>query len=132
MIPRSLAVLATCAMLGACATVRPNAPQPYVIFFAGSSTGIPAEGAAIVANAIADAQLHPRKLVAVAGPSTKAAPGYEPGLAEPRISAVEKALAAAGIDPKRIVRTPLETSAVKVDATGAQRVEIRIVDAPNS
>jgi hypothetical protein len=39
---------------------------------------------------------------------------------------------AAGIPSTRLVRASLTTADAKVDATGAQRVEIRLVDKPES
>jgi len=51
-------------------------------------------------------------------------------LAEPRIKLVENALVADGIPAERIVRASETTDGlnVKSDPTGAQRVEIRLVD----
>jgi hypothetical protein len=71
-------------------------------------------------------------MVQITGPSTKIAPGYDPSLAEPRIQAVEAALVADGVSEDRLVRASLTTTDVnvKADASGAQRVEIRVIDKP--
>ena len=124
--------LAFCTLLAACSTMKSTPPQAYVVFFAGSSVAMPPEAATIISNAAADAQLHPMDRVEVSGPSTKAAAGYNPAAAESRIAAVERALVSAGVNANRLIRTSLETGAAKVDAAGAQRVEIRMVDAPRS
>ncbi|HEY2033853.1 MAG TPA: hypothetical protein VGH02_09235, partial [Rhizomicrobium sp.] len=74
------------------------------------------------------------EMVQVTGPSTKIAPGYDPSLAEPRIEAVESTLIADGISKDRLVRASLTTKDVnvKADPSGAQRVEIRLIDKPAS
>jgi len=129
---RWLAALTIGLALAACTTAPRNPPPAYVVFFPNNSIVIPADGASIIASAAADARAHGDKMVEVAGPSTKIAPGYNPGLAAPRISAVEHALMVAGVDPKRLARTSLTTGDVKAGNTGAQRVEIRLVDKPSS
>jgi hypothetical protein len=129
---RALPTLLLCLALTACGTMRSTAPEAYVVFFAGTGTSITADGAAIIKSAAADANAHKDKMVEVAGPATKIAPGYNPGEAEPRIAAVERALVGAGVDEKRLVRASLTTGKIKVDATGAQRVEIRLVEKPAS
>ena len=129
---RWLAALTIGLALAACTTAQQSPPAAYVVFFSNNSTAIPPDGATIIAGAAADARAHGDKSVAVAGPSTKIGPGYDPGLAEPRIAAVEHALVAAGVDQKRLVRTSLTTGDLKVGSTGAQRVEIRLVDKPSS
>lgn len=119
-------------MLAACTTAPQSPPAAYVVFFANNSTALPPDGATIIASAAADARSHADKMVEVAGPSTKIAPGYDAGMAETRISAVEHALIAAGVDQKRLVRTSLTTGDLKGGSTGAERVEIRVVDKPAS
>ena len=129
---RWFAALTIGLLLAACTTAPQNPPAAYVVFFQNNSTAIPVAGSSIIASAAADARMHADKMVAVAGPSTKIAPGYDPGLAEPRISAVEHALIAAGVAQTRLVRTSLTTGDIKAGATGDQRVEIRLVDKPAS
>jgi len=128
-----LAALLFCLVLAGCGTLFSSEPPPaYVVFFADNSLDIAPDAQAIVKSAAAKANLNPGQMVAVAGPSTKVAPGYNPGLAEPRIAAVERALIAAGVPSNRLVRASLTTGNAKVDVTGAQRVEIRLVDKPES
>lgn len=128
-----LAALLVCLVLAGCGTLFNSEPPPaYVVFFADNSLDIAPDAQAIVKSAAAKANLNPGQMVAVAGPSTKVAPGYNPGLAEPRIAAVERALIAAGVPSNRLVRASLTTGNAKVDVTGAQRVEIRLVDKPES
>jgi outer membrane protein OmpA-like peptidoglycan-associated protein len=122
-----------CLLLAGCGTLFNSEPPPaYVVFFPDNSLDITPDAQAIVKSAAAKASFNPGQMVAVAGPSTKIAPGYNPGLAEPRIAAVERALVAAGVPTSRLVRASLTTANAKVDATGAQRVEIRLVDKPES
>lgn len=129
---RWLAALTIGLALAACSTAWRTSPAAYVVFFPNNSIAIPTDGAAIIASAAADAKAHSDKMVEVAGPSTKVAPGYNPGLAAPRIAAVEHALMVAGVDPKRLVRSSLTTGDLKGGSTGAQRVEIRLVAMPSS
>jgi hypothetical protein len=123
-------------MLAACALTRnePQKQQAYVVFFQDNSTAISRQAAFIINSAVVDANHHTMKIVEVSGPATKATRHYNPGLAEPRIIAVEHALAAAGVDENRIIRIslPPPSTKMKTDSTGAQRVEIRILDKPNS
>ena len=123
--------------LAGCASMR-TAPQPspppYVVFFQNDSVAISRQAAFIINRAAVDANRHATKVVEVAGPSTKKTKHYNPGLAEPRMVAVERALAAAGVDEARIVQTslPPPSAKLKEDATSAQRVEIRVLDKPSS
>ncbi|MBV9570804.1 MAG: hypothetical protein JO056_06155 [Alphaproteobacteria bacterium] len=82
----------------------------------------------VINRAAADANLHATKRVRVAGPPVIATPGYNPGLAAPRIQAVERALIAAGVDETRIVRGSLSAETSRAGANGAQRVEIHLLD----
>jgi len=127
---RAILVSALCLALGACAGFNPwaSAPSAYVVFFDGHSTALAAAGKDIVAHAAATARLKPGVMVQIAGPSTKIAPGYNPRFAQPRIDAVTAELVADGVAVGRIVQTSITTDKVKVDASGAQRVEIRIVE----
>jgi hypothetical protein len=124
-----LLALAGCATLG----VSLGPPPPvYVVFFTGSAVDLGANGKTIIDRAAADAKLHEGKILQIAGPSTKAAPGYEPGLAETRMHIIEQALIDDGVASTRLSRTSLMTGDLKADSTGAQRVEIRLVDKPAS
>ncbi len=123
--------------LAGCASMR-SAPQPpppaYVVFFQNDSVAISRQAAFIINRAAVDANRHATKIVEVTGPSTKKTKHYNPGFAGPRMLAVERALAAAGVDETRIVQTslPLPSAKLKEDATSAQRVEIRVLDKPTS
>ena len=131
---RKLIVLALLFGLGGCGTFdfMSAAPPVFVAFFPDRSTVLTDDGGKIVANAAAYAKLHNAQIVQLTGPSTKVAPGYDPSLAEPRIHAVELALIADGVAQNRLVRASETTDGVNVksDPSGAQRVEIRVVDRP--
>jgi hypothetical protein len=124
-------VVFACLALTACGTFGgsppPPPPQSYVVFFQGASLDIPPDAQTIVRSAASEARSNPQQVVEVAGPSTKIAPHYNPGLAEPRIAAVERALIANGVSQDRIVRAEITTDQMKTDITGAQRVEIHLV-----
>ncbi|HEY4113522.1 MAG TPA: hypothetical protein VGM17_05615 [Rhizomicrobium sp.] len=129
---RALTVAFACLALSGCGTfdfgsTPPPPPQAYVVFFPGASLDIPPDAQAIVRSAAAEARGNPGQMVEVAGPSTRIAPHYNPGLAEPRIAAVERALIANGVPQDRLVRTEITTDRMKTDITGAQRVEIHLV-----
>ena len=96
-------------------------PPPYVVFFQNDSVAISRQAAFIINRAAVDANRHATKVVEVTGPSTKKTKHYNPGLAEPRMVAVERALAAAGVDEARIVQTslPPPSAKLKEDATSA-------------
>jgi hypothetical protein len=132
---RALTVAFACLALSGCGTFFGSAPPPpppqaYVVFFQGSSLDIPPDAQAIVRSAASEARGKPDQMVQVAGPSTKIAPHYNPGLAEPRIAAVERALIADGVPQNQIVRTEITTDQMKTDITGAQRFEIHMVQQP--
>ena len=132
---RKILVLALAAALSGCATMTAlfHSPPPvYVVFFPDRSTDLPKAGQKIADDAAAAAKLDGAKTVQLTGPSTKIAPGYDPSLAEPRIHAVELALIADGVAQNRLVRASETTDGVNVksDPSGAQRVEIRLVERP--
>jgi hypothetical protein len=81
-----------------------------------------------------DAKMQGVKTVQITGPSVKVAPGYDPALAEPRMEAVEARLIADGVAKSRLARASETTDGVNIkhDPSGAQRVEIRLVDRPVS
>ena len=123
----------TCLALAGCTVFGPSQPPAaYVVFFPGSSLDVPPDAHGIITGAASEARMHPDQVVEVAGPSTKIAAGYNPGLAQPRINAVVRALEAQGIPENRIVQSSLTTTDVKTDITGAQRVEIHLVQQPAS
>jgi hypothetical protein len=107
-------------------------PSVFVVFFPDTSTDLTPAGQEIARNVAAAAHLSPEKIVQLTGPSTKIAPNYDPSLAEPRIHAVELVLQRDGVSPDRMVRASETTNGVNVksDPSAAQRVEIRLVDAP--
>lgn len=122
-----------CLALAACGSLRPPPAPPspestYVVVFPKTGVNIGREAAAVINRAAADANLHSKKKVRVAGPPIIATPGYNPGLAAPRIQAVERALIAAGVDEGRIVRGSLSAGTSRAGANGAQRVEIHVID----
>jgi hypothetical protein len=125
----SIALL-LCFGAAACSTLTPPAPPPvYVVFFAGNGIALTDDARMIVDHAAAQAKSSGATMVQIAGQSTKS-PGYNPAMAEPRIQAVEDALLADGITAAQLVRTSLTTGDAKVDASGAERVEIRLMDKP--
>jgi len=67
--------------------------------------------------------------VQVTGPPTKKQPGYDPGLAAPRLVAVERALVAAGVDRNRIIRN-IAAPEMVTELAGGQRIQIRLVEKP--
>lgn len=121
-----LFALAGCGSLGWLS----GSPPVYAIFFDGKGVLLTPDGKSIVDHAADDARRHAGALVQISGPSTKAAPGYDPAIAETRIHVVEQALIADGIAPQRLFRAPSTTAELKAGATGKQRVEIRLVDRP--
>lgn len=131
---RRISILLVILTLGGCGTFGFSEPPVYVVFFPDHQTALTADGANIVRHVAADARLKGMEMVQVTGPSTKITRGYDPSLAEPRIEAVEVALVADGVSKDRLARTSLTTTDVnvKADPSGAQRVEIRLVDRPAS
>lgn len=134
---RSVAALVLCGALAACAHTSPKpaaAPVPRVaettILFQGHSTAILPKAAAIINSVAANANAHPDKVVQILGPPTRPSFGYNPKLAAQRIREVERALEAAGVDKDRTVRMLVAGSNLKADGTGAQEIEIRLVDKP--
>jgi outer membrane protein OmpA-like peptidoglycan-associated protein len=128
---RAITIAIACFALAGCESFgfgdAKGPPPAYVVFFPGSSLDIPPDAQGIVRTAAQSARTDPGQIVEVAGPSTKIAPHYNPGLAEPRIAAVERALIANGVPKDHIVRAELTTEKLKTDITGAQRVEIHLV-----
>lgn len=120
--------LAGCGSLG----LFSKEPPVYAVFFDAHTVSLTPDGRKIVDNAAADAKLHPRQIVEVSGPSTKAAPGYDPALAQARIRLVEQTLVADGVAPTRMFRAPSPLAPIKAGASGAQRVEIRLRDEAHS
>ncbi|MBV8799645.1 MAG: hypothetical protein JO208_07545 [Alphaproteobacteria bacterium] len=129
-------VLLFLALAGCTSMPNPSQrpPPAYVIFFQDDSTAISRQAAFIINRAAVDANHHANKVVEVTGPSTTKTKHYNPSLAGPRIVAVEHALAAAGVEERRIVEASLPPPSLKLkeDATSAQRVEIRMVDRAGS
>lgn len=127
---RPLILAVFCSLLCSCAALNPwsETPPVYVVFFAGTDTALSADAKAIVDNAALKARLKPKAMVQIAGPKTEIAPGYDPKSAQPRIDAVINELIAAGVAKEKLVQTSLTTDDAKVDKSGAQRVEIRILD----
>jgi hypothetical protein len=105
----------------------PVTPQAYIVFFEGHSVELTDDGRKIVATAAREAKEMGVKMVQLSGPSTQVTPHYDPGLAAPRIKLVEDELIADGVAKEKIVLTSLPTDDVKVNTSGAQRVEIRVL-----
>jgi outer membrane protein OmpA-like peptidoglycan-associated protein len=105
-----------------------GAPPAYVVFFDEKNVTLAADARAIVDSAANDAKKNPVEYVQITGPSTKAATGYDPSLAEARMKVVEQTLIADGVPAERQFRTEPTPDMLKADKTGRQRVEIRIVD----
>ena len=104
----------------------------YVVFFPAHGVALTDDGHHIVDHVAADAKAQSAKIIQITGPSAQVAPGYDPSLAEPRIDAVEAALIADGIGKDRLVRASETTDGLNVthDPSGAQRVEMRLVNRP--
>ena len=133
---RKLIVLMAFLGLGGCGTFdfMSSAPPVYVVFFPDHSTALTDAAQHIVDHAAADAKMQGAKVIQITGPSVKVAPGYDPALAEPRMDAVEAQLVADGVGSDRLVRASETTDGINIthDPSGAQRVEIRLVDRPAS
>jgi outer membrane protein OmpA-like peptidoglycan-associated protein len=133
-ITRNLLVLAAVLTLAGCGSLGLFWRQPpvYAVFFDAHDVTLTPDGRKIVDDAATAARLDPKQIVEISGPSTKATPGYDPGLAETRIHLVEQTLIGDGVAPNRMFRAPSPIANVKAGASGAQRVEIRLRDAPGS
>jgi hypothetical protein len=133
---RKILVLLAALALAGCSTFDflSSKPPVYVVFFPEHSTTLTDAGMHIVDHAAADAKMQGAKVVQITGPSVKVAPGYDPHLAEPRMEAVEAELVAGGIAKDRLVRASETTDGINVthDPSGAQRVEIRLIDKPSA
>ncbi|MGH6870777.1 MAG: hypothetical protein ACREHE_04645 [Rhizomicrobium sp.] len=131
---RKLVVAIVALSLSGCGTFSflSHPPRVFVVFFPDKSVTLTADAAKIVDDAAAAAKADGARQVQLTGPSTKIAPGYDPALAEPRIKLVENALVADGVAAERIVIASETTDGVNVksDPSGAQRVEMRLIDKP--
>ncbi|HTQ13887.1 MAG TPA: hypothetical protein VMH86_08420 [Rhizomicrobium sp.] len=133
---RKFAIVLAALCLAGCASFgwRSSAPRPavYVVFFPDRTVTLTANGDKIVRDAASAAAARSTETVEITGPSTRVAPGYDPSLAAPRIKLVQNALVADGVSADRIVMASETTDGVNVksDPSGAQRVEIRLVEKP--
>jgi outer membrane protein OmpA-like peptidoglycan-associated protein len=127
---RRIIVMAGLIFLAGCSVFRSlgGAPPVYAVFFDDSTVTLTADARTIVDNAANDAKKNPVEFVQITGPSTKAATGYDPSLAEARMKIVEQTLISDGIPAERQFRTEPTPDMLVADKTGRQRVEIRIVD----
>ncbi len=128
--PLSRAVLAAVLLsitLAGCKLLMPEPPPVYVVFFEAKDAALNEDGLRIVKDAAVKARLSHPKMVQIAVPTTQVAPGYDTSLSEPRYAAVARALIDAGVDETIIARASLTTDDAKTDASGARRVEIRLV-----
>ena len=127
---RKISIVLAVLSLSGCAHFMTNPPPVLVVFFPDHQVTLSGDGKKIVDDAASAAKVSGAQLVELTGPSTKIAPGYDPSLAEPRIASVEAELVADGVAKDRLVRASETTDGInmKSDPTGAQRVEIRIVD----
>lgn len=116
--------------LAGCSVLRSmsGAPPAYAVFFDDNNVTLTADARVIVDDAAKDARDHPIMFVELTGPSTKAAMGYDPTIAEARMRIVEQTLIADGVPADRQFRTEPTPDTLKADKTGRQRVEIRLVD----
>src|SRR5579862_8692424 len=116
-------------LLAGCSVMRSltGAPPVYAVFFDDKNVTLTADARVIVDDAARDAKANPLMYVQLTGPSTKAAAGYDPTLAEARMRIVEQTLVADGVPAERQFRTEPSPDTLKNDKTGRQRVEIRIV-----
>jgi len=127
---RQLMAVSGFLVLAGCSVFRSmgGAPPAYVVFFDDKNVTLTADARAIVDSAANDAKKNPVEYVQITGPSTKAATGYDPSLAEARMKIVEQTLISDGVPAERQFRTEPTPDSLKADKTGRQRVEIRIVD----
>jgi len=127
---RQIVVATTLLVLAGCSVMRSmtGAPPVYAVFFDDKNVTLTADARAIVDDAAKDAREHALMYVQLTGPSTKAAAGYDPSIAEARMRIVEQALVADGVPAERQFRTEPTPDTLVADKTGRQRVEIRIVD----
>src|SRR5207249_5069534 len=106
--------------LAGCSFVRglSGPPPVYAVFFDEQTILLNADGRSIVDHAAQDAKAHPEKSVQISGPSTKAATGYDPAIAETRIHLVEQTLIDDGVAKERLVRAsePIVIKAGKMAA----------------
>ena len=109
-----------------------GAPPVYAVFFDDRTVTLTADARVIVDDAAKDAKAHPIMYVQITGPSTRAATGYDPTIAEARMRIVEQTLVSDGVPAERQFRTEPTPDTLKADKTGRQRVEIRMVDAKPS
>ena len=126
---RVVAVAGFFALAG-CSVFRSltGAPPAYVVFFDDKNVTLNADARTIVDSAASDAKKNPVEFVQITGPSTKAAMGYDPTLAEARMKIVEQTLISDGVPADRQFRTEPTPDTLAADKGGRQRVEIRIVD----
>jgi hypothetical protein len=129
---RKIIALALFVGLGGCGTFNfmSSQPQVYVAFFPDHSVALTDTAQHIVDHAARDAKMQGMKTLQITGPSVKVAAGYNPALAEPRMEAVEARLVADGVAKARLARASETTDGINIahDPSGAQRVEIRLVD----
>jgi outer membrane protein OmpA-like peptidoglycan-associated protein len=116
--------------LAGCSVLRSltGAPPVYAVFFDDKNITLTPDGRTIVDDAAKDAKQHPLMYVQITGPSTKAATGYDPTIAEARMRIVEQTLIADGVPAERQFRSQPAPDTLKADKTGRQRVEVRMVD----
>lgn len=126
---RIIAATAFIALAG-CSVFRSltGAPAAYVVFFDDRNVTLTADARVIVDSAANDAKRNPVEFVQITGPSTKAATGYDPTIAEARMKIVEQTLISDGVPADRQFRTEPTPDTLVADKSGRQRVEIRIVD----
>lgn len=127
---RQIAVAVALLCLAGCSVVRglTGAPPVYVVFFDDKNVTLTADARLIADDAAKDAREHPLMFVQLTGPSTQAAAGYDPSVAEARMRIVEQTLIADGVPAERQFRTQPSPDTLVASQTGGQRVEIRIVD----
>lgn len=127
---RQIVVAVALLCLAGCSVVRglTGAPPVYVVFFDDKNVTLSTDARLIADDAAKDAREHPLMYVQLTGPSTRAAAGYDPSIAEARMKIVEQTLIADGVPAERQFRTEPSPDTLVADQTGGQRVEIRIVD----
>ena len=127
---RKTAVAIAFLALAGCSMLRTmtGAPPVYAVFFDDKTVTLTADARVIVDDAARNAKENPLMFVQLTGPSTKAATGYDPSLAETRMRIVEQTLISDGVPAEKQFRTEPTPDTLVADKTGRQRVEIRIVD----
>lgn len=116
--------------LAGCSVLRPgpDAAPVFIVFFRYDGWTLSPDAHHIIDQAARAVQdTHPATIaIAAYGPGTATPEGR--GLADLRFDAVADALAADGVDRRRMARVPLADNEASLPTTADRRVEIRLID----